>query len=205
MRHASAAALLLFLAFGSTATSSDITTVNGTLYHDAHVTAVDPDGLHVAHKFGVAKIPFEELPQDLRTKYHYDKQKADAYRQQLRARQRLSANGPATTQPPAQARQQTRPQGQSQQRQQPVRREDSRDAVRRIIAIIVSSGVFFGILGLGIVVYFLPTLVGLRKQNAGAIFLLNLLLGWTLAGWIAALIWAFRSVPRAVQSNAAYH
>ncbi len=73
MRHASAAALLLFLAFGSTATSSDITTVNGTLYHDAHVTAVDPDGLHVAHKFGVAKIPFEELPQDLRTKYHYDK------------------------------------------------------------------------------------------------------------------------------------
>lgn len=38
--------------------------------------------------------------------------------------------------------------------------------------------------------YFLPSLVGIRKKNAGAIFLLNFLLGWTLLGWVIALIWA---------------
>jgi len=38
--------------------------------------------------------------------------------------------------------------------------------------------------------YFLPTFVGQSKRNAGAIFVLNLLLGWTLVGWVVALIWA---------------
>jgi hypothetical protein len=40
--------------------------------------------------------------------------------------------------------------------------------------------------------YFLPALVALgrRVKRAGAIFLLNLLLGWTVLGWIGALIWA---------------
>jgi hypothetical protein len=43
---------------------------------------------------------------------------------------------------------------------------------------------------IGLALYFLPTLIGLRKRNAGAIFALNLLLGWTLIGWIVALVWA---------------
>ena len=38
--------------------------------------------------------------------------------------------------------------------------------------------------------YFLPTIIGRNKADAGAIFLVNLLLGWTVVGWIAALIWA---------------
>jgi uncharacterized membrane protein YqaE (UPF0057 family) len=42
-----------------------------------------------------------------------------------------------------------------------------------------------------VAVYFLPTIVGHSKRNAGAIFVLNLLLGWTVIGWIVALIWAF--------------
>jgi len=43
-----------------------------------------------------------------------------------------------------------------------------------------------------LVVYFLPALVGClnKKKNAGGIFMLNLLLGWTGIGWIIALIWA---------------
>jgi hypothetical protein len=43
---------------------------------------------------------------------------------------------------------------------------------------------------LGLAVYFLPTMIGLRKRNAGAIFALNLLLGWTLVGWVVSLVWA---------------
>lgn len=38
--------------------------------------------------------------------------------------------------------------------------------------------------------YFLPTIVGRKKKNAGAIFVLNLFLGWTLIGWVIALTWA---------------
>jgi hypothetical protein len=38
--------------------------------------------------------------------------------------------------------------------------------------------------------YLLPSIIGLRKRNALAIFLLNLLTGWTGIGWIAALIWS---------------
>ena len=43
---------------------------------------------------------------------------------------------------------------------------------------------------IGACFYFLPTIIGFRKRNAGAIFVLNLLLGWTIVGWIVALVWA---------------
>ncbi|MBS7564180.1 superinfection immunity protein [Mucilaginibacter sp. Bleaf8] len=38
--------------------------------------------------------------------------------------------------------------------------------------------------------YFLPAIVGRNKRNAISIALLNFLLGWTLIGWVGALIWA---------------
>jgi hypothetical protein len=53
---------------------------------------------------------------------------------------------------------------------------------------------------LALALYFLPTMIGLRKRNAGAIFALNLLLGWTLIGWIVALVWALtvEDAPNAI-------
>ena len=41
-----------------------------------------------------------------------------------------------------------------------------------------------------IALYFWPSFVGWGKRNQGAIFTLNLLLGWTIIGWIVALVWA---------------
>jgi len=38
--------------------------------------------------------------------------------------------------------------------------------------------------------YFLPSIVGWHKKNRNAIFVLNLLMGWTFLGWLIALIWA---------------
>jgi len=46
------------------------------------------------------------------------------------------------------------------------------------------------VLGLSLMFYFLPTIVGLRKRNVLAIFVLNALLGWTFLGWVLALVWA---------------
>ena len=44
-------------------------------------------------------------------------------------------------------------------------------------------------------VYFFPALIASRRKhhNQGAIFLLNLLLGWTVLGWLIALIWSATS------------
>ena len=38
--------------------------------------------------------------------------------------------------------------------------------------------------------YFLPTLIARDKADVMAIFLVNLLFGWTVIGWFVALIWA---------------
>ena len=38
--------------------------------------------------------------------------------------------------------------------------------------------------------YFLPSLLARKKRQWTAIFALNLLLGWTLLGWVGALVWA---------------
>ena len=38
--------------------------------------------------------------------------------------------------------------------------------------------------------YFLPSIVAHNKRDFAGIFLVNLLFGWTVIGWIIALIWA---------------
>ena len=42
------------------------------------------------------------------------------------------------------------------------------------------------------VLFFLPTIIAVLRhhRNTLAVFLVNLLLGWTGIGWIAALIWS---------------
>ena len=41
-------------------------------------------------------------------------------------------------------------------------------------------------------VYFLPSLIAFLRdhKNKIAIFLLNLLLGWTVLGWVSSLVWS---------------
>ena len=46
------------------------------------------------------------------------------------------------------------------------------------------------IIAICLLFYFLPTVIGWRKRNVTAIFILNLFLGWTFIGWIVALVWA---------------
>lgn len=46
-----------------------------------------------------------------------------------------------------------------------------------------------------IFVYFLPAIIagGREHHQGGSIFALNLFLGWTFMGWIAAFIWSVSS------------
>jgi len=43
---------------------------------------------------------------------------------------------------------------------------------------------------LSMLLYFLPTIIGHDKRDVMAIFVVNLLFGWTVIGWFVALIWA---------------
>ncbi len=43
--------------------------------------------------------------------------------------------------------------------------------------------------------YFLPSIIGWNKKDAGAIIAINVFLGWTFIGWVIALVWAITSAP----------
>ncbi len=54
------------------------------------------------------------------------------------------------------------------------------------------------------VVHFLPTFVAGSRHvtNFWWIFLINLFFGWTLIGWVIALVWAASDTPRYVYKYA---
>jgi hypothetical protein len=56
----------------------------------------------------------------------------------------------------------------------------------------------FAIAVAALIGYFLPALIaaGRKHHQNGAIFTLNLLLGWTFFGWVAALVWAMTAVHK---------
>jgi hypothetical protein len=48
----------------------------------------------------------------------------------------------------------------------------------------------------GLIFYFIPTAIAAARKhpNSGAIFAVNLLLGWACIGWIIALVWALTAI-----------
>ena len=52
-----------------------------------------------------------------------------------------------------------------------------------------------------LLVYFLPSIVAVQRRhhNSNAILILNLFLGWTFLGWVAALVWACTQVKKQPQ------
>jgi hypothetical protein len=52
--------------------------------------------------------------------------------------------------------------------------------------------VLFVLIGIAILIYFLPTIVASNRSHpsTGGITALNVFLGWTALGWIIALVWA---------------
>ena len=53
------------------------------------------------------------------------------------------------------------------------------------------------LLAVALAMYFLPMIIAVVRNhpNAVALTALNLLLGWTLLGWVAALVWALLAKP----------
>jgi hypothetical protein len=63
-------------------------------------------------------------------------------------------------------------------------------------------GFFLSFVGFWFVMYFLPSIIAIarNKRDVTAILLLNLFLGWTMIGWVVALVWAvMQDVPMVVR------
>ena len=60
------------------------------------------------------------------------------------------------------------------------------------------DGAVIALLILIAVFYFLPAVIGAWRdvKNLGMIFLINFVFGWTVLGWLAALIWAVVEQPK---------
>ena len=71
-----------------------------------------------------------------------------------------------------------------------------------------TTGPFLGfvILAIAFAMYMLPAIVAHRRKHAsaGGITVLNLLLGWTMLGWVLSLVWACSATgrPAAVEHRA---
>jgi hypothetical protein len=53
----------------------EITTARGKTYRDVRITKVTPSEVSIAHEAGAARIPFADLPEDLKAKLGYDPEK----------------------------------------------------------------------------------------------------------------------------------
>jgi hypothetical protein len=65
------------------------------------------------------------------------------------------------------------------------------------------EGISILLIVLAACLYFIPTIVGWNTKSQTGILIVNLFFGWTLLGWVIALVWAVAS-PRETLMVAAY-
>jgi hypothetical protein len=69
-------AVLVVLLLGGKVLALDITTLSGKTYKNCQILAVEADRLRIMHSTGVTSIEFDDLPEPIRKRYHYDPGKA---------------------------------------------------------------------------------------------------------------------------------
>ena len=53
----------------------------------------------------------------------------------------------------------------------------------------------------GVLVYLVPSVMALGRPGHPRVMIVNLLLGWTVVGWVVALVWAMRLPPANASSQ----
>jgi len=81
----------LILCFASVAFADDFKLINGREYKDATVSRVEPDGIVLRTKSGIAKVYFVELPKEDQERFHYNPAMASAYSAQQAVNQATMA------------------------------------------------------------------------------------------------------------------
>jgi hypothetical protein len=60
----------------------------------------------------------------------------------------------------------------------------------------------YALIIVGVIVYLYPSYVAIGRNHENVILAFNALLGWTVLGWIAALVWALKSEKLPVDISA---
>jgi len=81
----------LILCFAAVAVADDFKLINGREYKDATVSRVEPDGIVLRTKSGIAKVYFVELPKEEQERFHYNPAMASAYSAQQAVNQATTA------------------------------------------------------------------------------------------------------------------
>ncbi len=81
----------LILCLASVAVADDFKLINGREYKDATVSRVEPDGIVLRTKSGIAKVYFVELPKEDQERFHYNPAMASAYSAQQAVNQTTTA------------------------------------------------------------------------------------------------------------------
>jgi len=69
---------ILAALFASIALADDFKTIDGKEYKNVTVSRIEPDGILLRTKSGIAKVYFVELPKEVQERFHYDPEKAAA-------------------------------------------------------------------------------------------------------------------------------
>jgi thiol-disulfide isomerase/thioredoxin len=77
----------LIFCLSSVALADDFRTIDGKEYKNVTVRRVEPDGIVLVTRSGIWKIYFNELPEEVQKRFHYDAAKATAYSNQQAATQ----------------------------------------------------------------------------------------------------------------------
>jgi hypothetical protein len=195
----------LFVFIAANAFALDIITRDGKAYQDCAVKTVEHDGVRVVHRDGTAFLDFDDLPSAIQKQYGWTEEKSAA-RKAARAaeaeKQRAAIEAERKTQEAARlalektkadearlkalskehekqaaANAQSLQLAKEKRLQREANEREKSEHTRRSIWL---YGIFSGLSFL----YFLPSIIGRKKRNFAALFVLNLLgfLAW--AGWV---------------------
>jgi hypothetical protein len=170
-----------------TAITSDTITISGTKYLTAQLTPETCDKIF-AEQY-IAKVARQRV---LDERADYNARKQAEIRAQQQETERLAREQHAAEE---QARLQREAQQRHAEEQARIQAQQERERSDRMAVISLTAGfIFVGIIVF--IIYIVPSVIAFKRghQNAGAILALNILLGWSFLGWVAALVWSLTSV-----------
>ena len=75
------------LLFAAASLADDIMTTDGQIFKDATITKNDTAGVVIAHSDGIARVPYDKLPEELRKKFNYELKQSPESKAPIQPRQ----------------------------------------------------------------------------------------------------------------------
>lgn len=173
-----------------TAITDATVTLDGTQFIASQLTTDTCDRLFAgthATRIATKRVQAERSDYNSRRQAELRKQREDA--------QRLAAERKAAEAAAALKQEEQRTLGEERARDEAARAriEAQNEQQKQVRNTAIGFGVvLIALCVVGFFIYILPSIIAFKRghPNAGAICALNILLGWSLLGWVASLVWA---------------